>query len=243
MFGSSALTLLRSRFLVTGTSSCNLAHTSYLAVVLTHRDSLPAELHAALLKLLLDNLAHAVSPSNPHSYQSANSLVVRKIFGSVSLIHDITGDWADDKLASLLLRLPFHLFPSPLLTPLQTLSNAAQTTSLPPSLPGSGWNTPTSQASTSEDVIRSGWKMRLWALEWLTIVVEEIGRAGISELKRKALKRHLEVDLPGVMSTIKGSMDVHRDFTSAGGREEALKECEGACRCAEAWIGYGLGAE
>lgn len=85
--------------------------------------------------------------------------------------------------------------------------------------------------------------MRLWALEWLTIVVEEIGRAGISEQKRKALKRHLEVDLPGVMETIKVSMEVHQNFNSAGGREEALRECEGACRCAEAWIGYGLGGE
>ena len=83
----------------------------------------------------------------------------------------------------------------------------------------------------------------MWALEWLTIVVEEIGRAGISDQKRKALKRHLEVDLPGVMETIKRSMEVHTNFDSAGGREEALKECEGACKCAEAWIDYGLGAE
>ena len=52
---------------------------------LTDRTSLPAELHAALLRLLLDNLAHAVSPSNPHSYQTANSPVVRKLFGCVRL--------------------------------------------------------------------------------------------------------------------------------------------------------------
>lgn len=143
-----------------------------------------------------------------------------------------------------MLRLPFHLFPNPLLQPLHTLAQAAQAASLPPSLPGSGFNTPTN--ASGSDTARAGWKMRLWALEWLTIVVEEIGRAGISEQKRVALRRHLDVDLPQVMETIKGSMSGHRDLNNVhtmGGREEAVKEMEGACRCAEAWIGYGLGAE
>jgi hypothetical protein len=85
--------------------------------------------------------------------------------------------------------------------------------------------------------------MRLWGLEWLSIVVEEIGRAGISEQKKVALKRHLEVDLPGVMEVIMASMRVHQAAHSVGGREEAMKEAEAACRCAESWIDYGLGGE
>lgn len=184
----------------------------------------------------------------------ARYVVVIPLQGPTSLFRplDLAQPCRLHQLASLLLRLPFHLFPSPLLQPLHVLAQAAQAASLPPSLPpslpASGYNTPNppTAALPSTDSARSGWKMRLWALEWLTIVVEELGRAGISEQKRNALRRHLEVDLPRVMETIKGSMSGARgmnDVGTMGGRDEVLKEMEGACRCAEAWIGYGLGAE
>ncbi len=99
--------------------------------------------------------------------------------------------------------------------------------------------------------------MRLWGLEWCSICVEEIGRAGISEQKRQAgsyiaktllieprnaLRRHLDQDLPAVTEAITRSMQPHL-HTSMGGQEEALKEAEAACRCAESWIQYGLGGE
>lgn len=86
--------------------------------------------------------------------------------------------------------------------------------------------------------------MRLWGLEWLTIVVEEIGRAGISEQKRSALRRHLDVDSKEVMGTVKRSMEVYQSSgMSLGAGEEVVKEAEAACKCAESWIDYGLGAE
>ena len=85
--------------------------------------------------------------------------------------------------------------------------------------------------------------MRLYGLEWLSISVEEIGRAAISDQKKVALKRHLEVDIKGVLEVITGSMKVHQNVNTVGGREEALKEAEAACRCAESWIDYGLGVE
>ena len=85
--------------------------------------------------------------------------------------------------------------------------------------------------------------------------VEEIGRAGISEQKRyillhkpmadttrNALRRHLEQDVPTVIATITQSMKPHSE-SSMGGYEEALREAESGCRCAEAWIGYGLSGE
>lgn len=86
--------------------------------------------------------------------------------------------------------------------------------------------------------------MRLWGLEWLSIVVEEIGRAGISTQKRNALRVHLEMDLGQVMGYIKRSLEVYRSVgMPVGVGEEVVKEAEAACRCAESWIGYGLGAE
>lgn len=48
------------------------------------RDSLPETLRPALLSLLLETLAEAVSPTQPHTFQPGNAVVVRKLFGCVS---------------------------------------------------------------------------------------------------------------------------------------------------------------
>lgn len=57
------------------------------------------------------------------------------------------------------------------------------------------------------------------------------------------MRHHLDVDLPKVMETIRGSIHPPSDGQSIGGAEEAMKEAEAACRCAEKWILYGLGGE
>jgi hypothetical protein len=123
-------------------------------------DTLPAELHPELLQLLLRTLSAALTP--PFVYQQANAVVVRKLFGA---------------LASLMIRLPFHQFANPIVTVLHTIEATAQTADLPPSAPGSGYNTPVPP-------IDGVAKHRLWRLEWCGICVEEIGRAGISAQKR-----------------------------------------------------------
>jgi len=56
---------------------------AYSEACADNRDSLPADLHTSLLKLLLSNLSYAINPANPYSYQSGNGVVVRKIFGCV----------------------------------------------------------------------------------------------------------------------------------------------------------------
>lgn len=92
------------------------------------------------------------------------------------------------QLSSLILRLPFHIFPNPIQTVLGTISSAlARATTLPPSAPVSGYNTPQRPFANGfgmgdEAKFRS--RLRLWALEWCGICVEEISRAGISEQKR-----------------------------------------------------------
>lgn len=48
------------------------------------RESLPQELQPALLHLLLNTLSEAISPTNPQTWQPANAVVVRKLFGCVS---------------------------------------------------------------------------------------------------------------------------------------------------------------
>lgn len=183
-------------------------------------DTLPAPLQPSLLGLLLSTLSSAIDPTNANTYQSANAVVVRKLFGC---------------LASLLLRLPFYQFPDPISTVLQTLSTAlARATQLPPSAPVSGYNTPTHHPHhTLDDEARLRSRMRLWALEWCGICVEEIARAGISEQKRNALRKHIETDMPAVMTTITESMTGQLD----------QKAAEAACKCAESWINYGLGAD
>ncbi|ORY23548.1 armadillo-type protein [Naematelia encephala] len=197
------------------------AHTAQVKI---SRDweSLPREMHPALLQLLLHLLSDAVNPANPLSLQPGNGIVVRKIFGS---------------LASLLLRLPFHLFPSPLTTVLSTISSSsAFGMHLPPSAPGTGFNTPTFDVPGLDAAVRI--RGRLWGLEWCGICVEEIARAGISEQKRNALRRHLQEDIPAVLSVISRSMD-----PPPGDPGERAKEADAACKCAESWVTYGLGGD
>jgi hypothetical protein len=74
MSGSSLRIPPRSKYLGTGEFAHGRADT---------RDTLPAELRPSLLNLLLGTLSSALSPLNPHSYQPANGVVTRKIFGSV----------------------------------------------------------------------------------------------------------------------------------------------------------------
>lgn len=52
------------------------------------RDSLPTEMQPALLALVLETLSEAVSPTNATTYQPANAIVVRKLFGCVSASED-----------------------------------------------------------------------------------------------------------------------------------------------------------
>jgi len=51
------------------------------------------------------------------------------------------------------------------------------------------------------------------------------------------------MDLQAVMATIKGALDGAMGYSSGIRLEENVKEAEAGCRCAESWIGYGLGAE
>lgn len=130
-------------------------------------DTLPAELQPELLKLLLQTLSTALTP--PFVFQPANAVVVRKLFGA---------------LASLMIRLPFHQFANPIVTVLHTIEETAQQVSpLPPSAPGSGYNTPQGlgHGQRGGETVQ---RHRLWRLEWCGICVEEIGRAGISAQKR-----------------------------------------------------------
>ncbi|KAL1406931.1 hypothetical protein Q8F55_006343 [Vanrija albida] len=203
------------------------AHTAQ-AKISRDWESLPQELQPALLHLLLNTLSEAISPTNPQTWQPANAVVVRKLFGCLS---------------SLILRLPFHIFPNPIQTVLGTVSSAlARATTLPPSAPVSGYNTPKHPFSNGfglgdEAKFRS--RLRLWALEWCGICVEEISRAGISEQKRNALRRHLDLDVPAVMATITESMNGDAVQSPA----DCIKSAEAACKCAQSWINYGLGAD
>jgi hypothetical protein len=92
------------------------------------------------------------------------------------------------KLASLLLRIPPHQFPNPLITVINSIqSSTAASAPLPESAPGSGYNTPLDGQgqgfwSTQEGRGLSH-RVRLWSLEWLSICVQELGRAAIGEQK------------------------------------------------------------
>ncbi|WRT63297.1 uncharacterized protein IL334_000202 [Kwoniella shivajii] len=201
------------------------AHTAQVKI---SRDwvTLPEDLRPALLPLLLGTLGNAINPSNQHSYQSANGVVVRKLFGS---------------LASLLLRLAFPHFLHPILTVIQTIHSAfASSTALPPSAPGSGYNTPglagPSQSPFDGVPPQLRHKVRLLALEWCAICIEEIGRAGLAEQQRQPLRRHIESDLSVVVSTITDAMSGDLNLSP----NERLKEAEAACKCAESWIDWGL---
>ncbi|WWC85404.1 uncharacterized protein L201_000267 [Kwoniella dendrophila CBS 6074] len=204
------------------------AHTAQVKI---SRDweTLPEDLKPALLPLLLGTLAQAINPHNQYSYQPANGVVVRKLFGS---------------LASLLLRLAFPHFLHPILTVIQTIhSSFASSTALPPSAPGSGYNTPgaSSSNSTALDGVPPQLKhrVRLLALEWCAICIEEIGRAGLAEHQRQPLRRHIESDLSVVVSTITDAMTGDPNLSP----QERLKEAEVACKCAESWIDWGLSTE
>jgi len=89
-------------------------------------------------------------------------------------------------------------------------------------------------------------------LEWLSICVQELGRAAIGEQKayvnvppktidelisRLALRKHIEMDMKVVMATITECM------APANGSAEREKEAEAACQCAESWVTYGIGGE
>lgn len=216
------------------------AHTAQVKV---SRDwsSLPDELRGPLLQLLLDQLRESIDVGGTRglAHQPGNGVVVRKLFGA---------------LASLLLRLPFHLFPHPLLTVLQTIASTLPASiPLPASLPSSGYSTPayTPTAHPHAYPFPSGHhppdgshgqlasRTRMHALEWLSISIEEITRAGLSEQKRGALRAHLEKDIPGVMEVLRGSLD--RELLSQGA--EGLKELDMGCKCTESWVGYGLSGE
>lgn len=45
------------------------------------------------------------------------------------------------------------------------------------------------------------------------------------------------------MSTITEAMSSHVQGGNLELQEERLREAEAACRCAESWVDYGLGAE
>ncbi|WVR03182.1 hypothetical protein IAU60_000173 [Kwoniella sp. DSM 27419] len=204
------------------------AHTAQVKI---SRDweTLLEDLRPALLPLLLNTLADATNPANQLSFQPANGVVVRKLFGS---------------LASLLLRLPFPHFMHPILTVLQTIHNtAASATALPPSAPGSGYNTPGLAGPSHAPLDALNGKLRhrtrLLALGWCAICVEELARAGLSEQKRNALRRHIESDLSVVVTTITDAMRGDPALTP----DERIKEAEAACKCAESWIDYGLSAD
>ncbi len=81
MSASSQLTQLKSRSHETGTLLTHLANKGVDDELF--RETLPRGLQPALLALLLLTLSDTVSPSTPRSYQPANSVVVRKLFGSV----------------------------------------------------------------------------------------------------------------------------------------------------------------
>ena len=53
---------------------------------------------------------------------------------------------------------------------------------------------------------------------------------------RLALRKHIEQDMPMVMTTLTQSMTPPTN-------SDMEKEAEAACQCAESWVTYGIGAE
>jgi len=77
---------------------------------------------------------------------------------------------------------------NPLITVIQTIqSSAALSAPLPESAPGSGYNTPIGDQShgfwSSEEGRGMSHRVKLWSLEWLSICVQELGRAAVGEQK------------------------------------------------------------
>lgn len=108
---------------------------------------------------------------------------------------------ANYKLASLLLRIPPHLFPNPLITVTDAIQSSAATSApLPESAPGSGYNTPIGNSQNGFWSTMEGrgisHRVRLWSLEWLSICVQELGRAAIGEQKAYVLVPLLNACFP-----------------------------------------------
>jgi hypothetical protein len=57
---------------------------------------------------------------------------------------------------------------------------------------------------------------------------------------RNALRKFIETDVPAVMQTITDSMTGENGVLSPA---ERVKAAEAACKCADSWINYGLGAD
>lgn len=134
------------------------------------RDTLPQGLHRSLLALLLETLSGAVNPQNPYSYQPGNAVVIRKIFGSVSVMRIFMPATSliltMRKLASLLLRLEFTIFSHPIHTVIQSMQSSF------------------AQANAQNIGVNLALRLRLLELEWCAICVEEMGRAGLAEQRR-----------------------------------------------------------
>ncbi|ODN73851.1 hypothetical protein L202_07374 [Cryptococcus amylolentus CBS 6039] len=172
-------------------------------------NSLPDELRPVLLNLLLQTLHNSVDPSTSHYYELANALVTRKLFVA---------------LASILLRIELAQFQHPIQTVLELLQGSlhASRASIPPqSLP------------------EIELKTRLLELEWCGIFIEEMGRAGLTEQRRTAIRNHIELDRGIVLNTIIRSMSID----GSASPEKHSQEATAACRCAESWIGWGLEAD
>ena len=65
---------------------------------------------------------------------------------------------------------------------------------------------------------------------------EEEGKQRESADDRLALRKHIETDMPAVMTTLTHSMVPPTT-------PEMEKEAEAACQCAESWVTYGIGAK
>jgi hypothetical protein len=93
-----------------------------------NRETLPLELQPVLLQQMLNLTSQAASPDSP--YKNENSIVLRKLFSSVSPIVILGGSarmLADDavilsQLASLILRLTPKQWSNPLLVVVTTLA-------------------------------------------------------------------------------------------------------------------------
>nr|ODO01293.1 hypothetical protein L204_02021 [Cryptococcus depauperatus CBS 7855] len=121
-------------------------------------------------------------------------------------------------LASILLRLKFTQFPHPILTVLKTIQSA----------------------SAGDDINNQNrHRSKMLGLEWCGICVEEMGRAGLADNRRAAIRRHVESDLAIIVETIIDSLK-GAETESPTNR---LSEAQAACKCAESWIDWGLGAD
>jgi hypothetical protein len=88
---------------------------------------------------------------------------------------------------------------NPLITVIQTIQSSTATSApLPESAPGSGYNTPSVDGSlqgfwSTDEGRGMTHRVRLWSLEWLSICVQELGRAAIGEQKAYVPCTHLRL--------------------------------------------------